>query len=263
MTNANTNERVERERASYNGGLRRSTYERLFQHCNYHYQSDREKVLQKELRCAADADVLELGSQMWFKWLDRPGIIPRRLVCINISERELDHGRSRVRKARLSPEFRLMDAHRLDFDDDSFDVVYGGGILHHLDLPQALGEIARVLRPNGKMIFIEPLDFNPVARLVRMVTPFARTADERPFRKRDITLVQSLFDCSFHFEQFLSVPAGVVSGMMFREPDNLITRSAYRIDRRLSRMIHSIGLYYRYVILIGRHRAIASASEPN
>lgn len=45
-----------------------------------------------------------------------------------------------------------MDAHKLDFPENTFDVVYGAGILRHLDYARALLEILRVLRPGGAMI---------------------------------------------------------------------------------------------------------------
>ena len=40
----------------------------------------------------------------------------------------------------------------LPFDDDSFDVVYSHGVLHHVpDIRQGSAEIARVLRPGGRL----------------------------------------------------------------------------------------------------------------
>ena len=56
-------------------------------------------------------------------------------------------------KPKTKPDFRLMDAHKLDFPENTFDVVYGAGILRHLDYARALLEILRVLRPGGAMIF--------------------------------------------------------------------------------------------------------------
>lgn len=42
--------------------------------------------------------------------------------------------------------FRLMDAEALEFPPDTFDLICGTGILHHLDLDAAYGQIARSLR---------------------------------------------------------------------------------------------------------------------
>ena len=47
-------------------------------------------------------------------------------------------------------EFHTFDGVRMDFDDDSFDLVYCNQVLEHVRRPlELLGEIRRVLRPGG------------------------------------------------------------------------------------------------------------------
>lgn len=47
------------------------------------------------------------------------------------------------------------DAEELPFRDDSFDIVFSNGVLHHLpNTDTAIGEIFRVLKPNGKAIIM-------------------------------------------------------------------------------------------------------------
>ena len=46
------------------------------------------------------------------------------------------------------------DAERLPFEDESFDLVFGHAVLHHLpDLDQAFSEFLRVLKPGGTLFF--------------------------------------------------------------------------------------------------------------
>jgi glycosyltransferase involved in cell wall biosynthesis/ubiquinone/menaquinone biosynthesis C-methylase UbiE len=53
----------------------------------------------------------------------------------------------------LSAEFYQMDAESLVFDDNTFDVVYSNGVLHHTpDTRQVVREIFRVLKPGGRVI---------------------------------------------------------------------------------------------------------------
>jgi SAM-dependent methyltransferase len=71
--------------------------------------------------------------------------------------------------------------------------VVGRGILHHLDLQTACAEIKRVLRPDGKVIFGEPLDCNVLINLYRKLTPKIRTRDERPLSAEMLNFVQTQF----------------------------------------------------------------------
>ncbi len=157
----------------------------------------------------------------------------------------------------LKPDFQIMDAHELAFEDNSFDVVYGGGMLHHLEYERALKEIRRVLRPGGHMIFREPMDVNPVGRIVRALTPRARTEDEKPLRLKDIAIARSLFEMTFHYEQLVTVPAGVLSRLVFKSPDNVLMRSAFGFDEWLVRTAPAIGPLYREVWMVGRKPAEA------
>ena len=89
--------------------------------------------------------------------------------------------------------FSVMDAEHLTFPDGMFDLVFGQGILHHLDLAQSLKEIARVLRPGGRAVFAEPMGHNPALNLFRKRTPELRTPDEHPLLMRDIRLARTMF----------------------------------------------------------------------
>ena len=95
-----------------------------------------------------------------------------------------------------------MNAEALDFEDESFDLAFGSGILHHLQLSKALPEIERVLRPGGRVIFSEPTGHNPVINLYRRFTPGQRTEDEHPLLSDDFAVLRYAFSevhlYSFH-----------------------------------------------------------------
>lgn len=104
----------------------------------------------------------------------------RSVVGIDLSAVSINNCRSRARSEGLDDrvEFRVMDAEALDFPDNSFDMVMEYGVLHHLELETAMGELARVLKPDGAMICTETLAHNPFIRMYRRLTPRLRTAWE-------------------------------------------------------------------------------------
>src|SRR3954451_10105127 len=54
----------------------------------------------------------------------------------------------------LAVETAACDATELPFADESFDLVLGHAVLHHLpDLDRAFAEFLRVLRPGGTLLF--------------------------------------------------------------------------------------------------------------
>jgi phosphatidylethanolamine/phosphatidyl-N-methylethanolamine N-methyltransferase len=78
-----------------------------------------------------------------------------RLTGVDISDAMLDKARGRVRDLGLTnvEDIRVMDAEKLDFADDSFDVVVAQYVVTAVPDPEAaLDEFARVVRPGGEIV---------------------------------------------------------------------------------------------------------------
>ena len=84
----------------------------------------RDQIVCDELEYAQGKNVLELGSISWKAWIDDNDIEPANLHCINISQEEIKQGERNARFSNVKPHFHLMDAHSLEFEDESFDFVY-------------------------------------------------------------------------------------------------------------------------------------------
>lgn len=72
---------------------------------------------------------------------------------VDLTEAAVELARKRFEIFNLPGKFRTADAENLDFADESFDVVYSHGVLHHTpDTERAVREVHRVLRKNGRAI---------------------------------------------------------------------------------------------------------------
>jgi ubiquinone/menaquinone biosynthesis C-methylase UbiE len=77
-------------------------------------------------------------------------------TCSDISPGMMETCRRNGARMRLEDRLETVvtDAEQLPFDDESFDLVLGHAVLHHLpDLDQAFREFNRVLRPGGTLLF--------------------------------------------------------------------------------------------------------------
>jgi ubiquinone/menaquinone biosynthesis C-methylase UbiE len=72
---------------------------------------------------------------------------------IDLTDAAVELAKRRFELFNLPGTFRVADAERLDFADNSFDLVYSHGVLHHTpNTAAAVREIHRVLRPGGKAV---------------------------------------------------------------------------------------------------------------
>jgi SAM-dependent methyltransferase len=135
-----------------------------------------------------------------------------RVTGIDISDVAIEQATAEGEAKGLGDrlEFTTMDAEALEFPDDSFELVCGTGILHHLNLDRAYGELRRVLTEDGEGIFIEPLGHNPLINLYRKRTPELRTEDEHPLLASDLERARDFFaDVGlryFHLQTLLALP---------------------------------------------------------
>ncbi|MFT6407357.1 MAG: SAM-dependent methyltransferase [Arenicella sp.] len=117
-----------------------------------------------------------------------------QLLGIDISPEGVKRAKSAARASGLTADYQVMDAERMTFSDDTFDLCVGSGILHHLDLDKSLSEISRVLNKRGAAIFIEPMGHNPIINWYRNKTPSMRTDDEHPLLKQDLDGFKQYFN---------------------------------------------------------------------
>lgn len=174
-----------------------------------------------------------------------------RVTGFDISVARLLDARQRAPQAGLLS----CAAEMLPFPDATFDALLGKQILHHLDLHVAIPEIARVLRPGGRAVFLEPLIHNPILEGYRRLTPHLRSPTERALSMQQLAWIGGHFRAWSHREfillSILPVLVAILSGRRGSLPG--WQRRLQRLDRSLVHAVPWLGRYcWETVIVLNR-----------
>jgi ubiquinone/menaquinone biosynthesis C-methylase UbiE len=126
---------------------------------------------------------LELGCGTGFFTLNLKlaGVLDEAHVT-DLSPGMVEVAQRNARGLGFEVEGRVADAERLPYEDETFDLVIGHAVLHHIpDLDRAFTEVLRVLRPGGRFVFAgEPTRHGDyVARRLSRFTWWAATTVTR------------------------------------------------------------------------------------
>ncbi len=126
---------------------------------------------------------LELGCGTGFFLLNLKlgGVLTEGHVT-DLSPGMVEVAQRNARSLGFEVEGRVADAERLPYEDNSFDLVIGHAVLHHIpDVDLALREVLRVLKPGGRFVFAgEPTRYGDyVARRLSRFTWWAATRATR------------------------------------------------------------------------------------
>jgi ubiquinone/menaquinone biosynthesis C-methylase UbiE len=129
-----------------------------------------------------DDVVLDLGTGTG---LVAQSIAPkvRKVIGVDLSDAMLDHARARYPDL----DWRQMDAHKLDFNADTFTKVTARMMFHHIidDTAGAMRECFRVLRPGGLLVLSEGVP--PSEAVKDFYTEMFRLKEERiTFMEEDL-----------------------------------------------------------------------------
>jgi SAM-dependent methyltransferase len=206
---------------------------------------------QRELGSVKNKQILEYGcGQGDFSfWLLQHGAT---VFGIDISEFNIEQCKKKAETCKIDPatySFAAMDAHKLTFGDNSFDLAVGNGILHHLDLPLAMAEINRVLKPGAKALFQEPLGENPLLRLYRLVAGI-HTSDERPLTREDLDYLITGCGAQARYSGLVTLPVALITSIVLRPyPNNWLLQFATSVEERLNNR-HVLDCWNRFAVLV-------------
>ena len=87
----------------------------------------------------------------------------------------------------------LASSDNVELEPNSFDIVYAGNLMHHVDIQETAIQLKRLLKPNGVLVTWDPLAYNPVINVYRKIATEVRTPDEHPFTLSNIIFFKKNF----------------------------------------------------------------------
>lgn len=178
-----------RDDRGYNQGWveNRATNVRVERRCEY--------IISK-LRSPASGSVLEIGcgtGRNSFLLAQKAGLdVLGTDLCVPF----IEEARQRYELPNL--RYDVLDFNRAtEFEGRTFDAIVGNGILHHLyhQLGTALANMRRLLKPRGRIVFLEPNLYNPYIFTIFSISYFRKLAhlepDEMAFSNRYVTRLLS------------------------------------------------------------------------
>jgi len=98
-----------------------------------------------------------------------------RLTGIDVAENAIEMARQR----NPHVHYDVYDGSRLPYPDETFDVLFTIGVMHHVAVDQRdtfVSEARRVLRPGGTFVVFEHNKLNPLVQWIVARIPFDRNA---------------------------------------------------------------------------------------
>lgn len=120
--------------------------------------------------------------------------------AFDISEPDLAIAQRLAGANGVEVKLRTLVFEQLDYPDASFDLAFGACVLHHVNIPRAMQELQRVLKPGARAVFVENSARNPLLMLARkrlvgrMGIPRYGDDHEHPLRLTDIETMRQNFD---------------------------------------------------------------------
>ncbi|MFX1408934.1 MAG: class I SAM-dependent methyltransferase [Promethearchaeota archaeon] len=150
------------------------------------------------------------------------------VIGIDLSINFVEFCKKEANNLQLNTEFRVMNAQIPDFKEDTFDIIVGTRVVHHIpNISLFFRECKRILKKGGFILFIEPLKKNPIVEFNRKhFSPKRRTKYEHPLKMSDLKLAYEVFGNIKHYEYFFLSPVAKIFQNLIKS--NTIFKASYK-----------------------------------
>lgn len=153
-------------------------------------------------------------------------------IGIDISRVSVENAKREAAAQGLqNTRFVQADAENTMLPDNSIDRIVCSGMLHHLDLSYAFPELRRILKPGGRILAMESLNYNPAMKIYRAITPEMRTDWEKAhiLSLKDVKFASRFFDVAnvkyWHIASLIAPYARIMKALPALDMiDRLLTR---------------------------------------
>ncbi len=123
--------------------------------CDFLLNSPLVEKHRQKLLAAADGAVLEIGFGTGLNLPHYPTHV-RRITTVDPNAGMHRLAQRRVKRSRIEVDHRVLRGEQLPFEDNTFDCAVSTFTLCSIEhVNQALGEVYRVLKPGGRLLYLE------------------------------------------------------------------------------------------------------------
>ena len=120
-------------------------------------------------------------------------LLGAKVTSCDLSQGMLDATAKLATMNKVKVEKHLASAEDMRLGNETFDIIYAGNLLHHVDIEETLKRIKPHLADNGTLVTWDPLHYNPAINVYRAIATDVRTPDEHPLKWKDIKTFKKIF----------------------------------------------------------------------
>jgi SAM-dependent methyltransferase len=145
-------------------------------------------------------------------------------------------------------KFVRASANERIFKENSLDIIFCAGALHHLQTNAVIRWISSSLKPNGLFILNEPSDKNPFAKIGRRVVHDFHTKGEKPLVPSEVKRIAAHSNLELRYEKGMNFLIGPVYYLMgILNLPKVIVLSFYYPLHFIDLFIRSPSLNYSFI----------------
>jgi SAM-dependent methyltransferase len=218
-----------------------------------------EKVIKQEYPDFANRRIciaeIGCGEGSAFSYLGRLPFQSVNYIGIDLSLKSLQY----VANNRIPPNWNSLlvrtSANIALFMNESLDVVFSLGALHHLHVAKVIDWVSKSLKPGGLLIILEPSEGNPFAKVGRRFVKEYITQGERPLNPRDVKKLAVACGLRSVYERgidFLTGPLSYLLGMKKTVPP--IKMCIYLLSQAIDFVVRNQSISYAFIHIYKKDR---------